>query len=119
MKTENNKLLAEFLGWEKFETFEGSEEYCLTYVEELHLKVGDFNIYSLSELKFNSDWNWLMLVVDKIENDYPMSVIISCSNCEVYNCETQETIFHLEGVKIEATYNACVEFVKFYNDGKR
>lgn len=115
--TENNKLLAEFLGWDKYETFEDSEEYCLTCVEELHLKIGDFNIYSLSELKFHNDWNWLMLVVDKIEETNLGSLEMQSKNLVLlqYNYKTEK---YYNSTLIENVYNACIQFVKWYNENK-
>jgi hypothetical protein len=66
----------------------------------------------------DENWSLLMLVVEKIEETSPVSIIISCGNCEVYNCETAETMFFVEGVKIEAVYEACVKFVEWYNAQK-
>lgn len=124
MKTENNKLLAEFLGWGKFETFEDSEEYVLTDVEILNLRVGDFNIFGLKEMKFNTSWDWLMLVVDKIET---LDCVIESRIDRGYigivawgKEDFKRIDFSLEDYesKIEATYNACIAFVKWYNDNK-
>lgn len=55
---EYNKLCAEFLKWE-FTTF-----------KEVYNHINDFkgNQYdSLEELQFHSDWNWIMMVIEKIE----------------------------------------------------
>ena len=98
MKTEKNKLIAEFMN-KPSHRFEG-----LTKIETI--------------LLYHSNWNSLMEVVEKIENTQPISIIISCGNCEVYNCETAETLFFFEGVKIEAVYNACVAFIEWYNENK-
>jgi hypothetical protein len=103
MNTEKNKLIAEFMGF----TIIGHNA-C----------VKDNYLFYDAELKFHSDYNWLMQVVEKIENTQPISIIISCGNCEVYNCETAETLFFFEGVKIEAVYNACVAFIEWYNENK-
>ena len=102
--TENNKLIAEFLGLQ----LEQDQE--ILFISGLGTK--------LINETFNKDWNWLMEVVEKIENTTSTSIIISCGNCEVYNCETQETMFFFEGVKIEAVYNASLEFIKWYNENK-
>ena len=69
-------------------------------------------------IPYNSDWNWLMPVVENIENTQPISITISCGNCEVYNCERAETLFFFEGDKIEAVYNACVAVIEWYNEQK-
>lgn len=55
---ECNKLCAEFLKWE-FTTF-----------KEVYNHINDFkgNQYdSLEELQFHSDWNWIMMVIEKIQ----------------------------------------------------
>jgi hypothetical protein len=107
MNTEsNNKLLAEFVELK-------------TPINGYYISPFDKDdILTTLELKFHSDWNWIMQVVEKIEETSPISIIISCGNCEVYNCETSETMFFVEGVKIEAVYNACVRFVEWYNAQK-
>jgi len=104
---ENNKLIAEFLGYETYE---------MNGV--LNVEYSENNIRTIQDTHYHIDWNWLMEVVEKIENTQPISIIISCGNCEVYNCETAETIFFFEGVKIEVVYNACIEFIKWYNENK-
>jgi hypothetical protein len=102
MNTENNnKLLAEFLG----------NNYSLEKLPMLTTK-------GTLLTGFDENWSLLMLVVEKIEETSPVSIIISCGNCEVYNCETAETMFFVEGVKIEAVYEACVKFVEWYNAQK-
>jgi hypothetical protein len=93
----DNKLIAEFMGLvessipNKYWTEKSSE---------------GFGIGQLTELKFDTDWNWLMQVVEKIfetadlDNDYLtdlMNVLWDVPNKE-------------------AVYNACVEFVKWYNN---
>jgi hypothetical protein len=110
MTTENNKLLAEFLGLvesslpDKYWTEKSSE---------------GFGMGQLTELKFHTDWNWLMQVVEKIEN-FGFEFFIVESRCKIaHNTDHSiETIidFEIIGTKIQATYNACVDFVKWYNN---
>jgi hypothetical protein len=109
MKT-NNKLLAEFLGWtldnedlNSYRNFNGSK----------------FKHLLLSSFKFDTDWNWLMEVVEKIENynDSATLFIIEDERCHV-NTQNGFEIDSVGHTKIEATYNACVEFVKWYNEQK-
>lgn len=129
--TENNKLLVEFLGWSKYETFEQSEEYVLTLVNELNLKVGDFNIFGYKDMEFHNNWNWLMLVVDKIESFLAddFNVDIGYKTCSIsvvlgnyydggYTENDGFDIVITSANKIEATYNACIDFVKWYNENK-
>lgn len=113
---EGNKLIAEFMG---------------IYNSQLLLNINE-NIGSqyipylgddyISNLKFHSSWDWLMPVVEKIENDLQDSFnvdIINKNQCEIVRNGNEficgygfETINHS---KIEAVYNSIVEFIKWYN----
>lgn len=57
--TDNNKLLADFMGLVQ-------SSIKNKYLTEKSLE--GFGIGQLTELKFNTDWNWLMEVVEKIES---------------------------------------------------
>ena len=121
--TDNNKLLAEFLGWH-------SKKINITASRpkgegiELYLKeVTEYNREFIEdELKFHTDWNWLMQVVEKIEA-IGGSVCIGNGNCvmivfyltDVYGESYSKTREMIGETKIQATYNACVSFVKWYN----
>ena len=122
---ENNKLIAEFLNWEFDDLSETFETPFLKLVdphafgdEQFSCKLQDF------ELEFHSDWNWLMSVVEKIEN------LQDENNCAIYNVQieqsfteiidnhTSETIIYDIDAdsKIEAVYNIVIEFIKWYNE---
>ena len=104
MNTENNKLIAEFMGYKKSIAntwFKGNK------------------IVQTTSFKYDSDWNWLMEVVEKIE-----------SKCSNLGFEISARFVHIRvdnewiissGVKsnrIEAVYNACIEFIKWNNQQK-
>lgn len=114
MYKENNELLAEFIGFDIL-----SNDY---YQYEAELT------RSLPE--FNSDWNWLMKVVEKIWSmqgkNTGAQVTICNSGCLLgyqdkmsglkFNCH-KYTFLGSKGMHTkEHTYNACVEFVKWYNN---
>ena len=122
---ENNKIIAEFLDWEFDDLSETFETPFLKLVEpqafgdeQFSCKLQDF------ELEFHSDWNWLMSVVEKIEN------LQDENNCAIYNVQieqsfteiidnhTSETIIYDIDAdsKIEAVYNTVIEFIKWYNE---
>ena len=122
---ENNKLFAEFLDWEFDDLSETFETPFLKLVEpqafgdeQFSSKLQDF------ELEFHTDWNWLMRVVEKIEN------LQDENNCAIYNMQieqsfteiidnhTSETIIYDIDAdsKIEAVYNTVIEFIKWYNE---
>lgn len=102
-KTENS-LIADFLNWTNL-----NDESFPEYV--------DFNgnFYSSKDLLFNSDWNWLMEVVEKIES-YGFTFEIK-KNWARIRKKYENIVLRWEEdkTKIEATYNACIEFIKWYN----
>ena len=111
---EDNKIIAEFLDWEFDDLSETFETPFLKLVdphafgdEQFSCKLQDF------ELEFHSDWNWLMQVVEKIESlDY--NITIQYKNCYI-DIDKDLQIDTFSKSKIEAVYNACVEFIKWYN----
>ena len=120
LETENNILLSEFLGWKtdnkgRYITPFGEMDECGYISHE----------YEKNNLQFDCDWNWLMLVVDKIESIemhdgrtftidfYRDSVLIF-----EYGLTNNELIFTEGSGRRKNLYNACVEFVKWYNENK-
>ena len=103
---ENNKLIAEFLNV-KMHPCETIEKLKFLPMEER----GIYNGYFIDELKYHSDWNWLIEVVEKIESlGYRIEIVKHI--CRVYLSD-KETIIISENIpKIEAVYNACIEFIK-------
>ena len=122
--TEKNKLIAEFMGLGKAEPY---------YIEDENNQ--ETNLVFSTGLKYNTDWNWLMEVVKKIEkttirethgqfneNECESTISISIENtfCQILsNGAFLNEIISINGEsKIEAVYSACVEFVKWYNENK-
>ena len=117
--TENNKLIAEFLV--------KNEGGLVKLEENIFSTIDEFEIpddyLTLKDLKYHKDWNWLMSVVEKIEN------LQDENNCAIYNVQieqsfteiidnhTSETIIYDIDAdsKIEAVYDSCIEFIKWYN----
>ena len=67
--------------------------------------------------KYDIDWNWLMQVVEKIES-LGNDVLITSNYIQIaYNQGEEFIVIELEGnIKIFAAYNACIEFIKWYNN---
>jgi len=116
--TENNKLIAEFMGYKVETDLYGG------------IPVNGMKTITVrtDSLKFHSDWNWLMEVVEKIEatedptqkgvfasveinKKYTRINCYYCRNRNYYNVTKN-------GSKIEATYNACIAFINWYNEQK-
>lgn len=108
MKTENNKIIADFMGYK----IESNEVFPLLYL--IHA-----DWFAVEELKFHSDWNWLMEVVENIEsNGFNFEIK---KNWARISRKGENIILRWEEdrSKIEAVYNACIEFIKWYNEQKK
>ena len=104
MSSENNKLIAEFMGLPKVDCNIGTS---YGYITEgyMHPRV-DVPV-TTDGMQYKYSWDWLMPVVQKIGDDY-------------YNTPFDETFSKLtEGYEniwtIEDTYKAVVEFIKENN----
>jgi hypothetical protein len=111
---EENKLIADFMGWTLDN--EGLNSYRKN-------NGSTFEYLLLSNFKFHSDWNWIMEVVDKIESIgdeenngeyffeiYKFGVTIFSNGVYV-----NEIVNTAGKTKIEATYKAVLEFINYYN----
>lgn len=105
---ENNKIIAEFMGYEILEA-NTENPYVDIYPKNEDLAM--INGLPLLEFAFNS-WDSLMEVVEKIGQTENF-VTIKGNACQikgnVYNNVIQD------GTKIQSVYNACVGFIKWYN----
>ena len=129
MNTENNKIIAEFMG-------ESKQPYEFPKFGKIDTN-GDWkDIFFDNQLKFHSDWNWLMEVVEKIERleDLERFEITNHSvNITYYQSKENKFILNLNhrnnglylmggentvNTKIQAVYKACLEFIKWYNEQK-
>ncbi len=75
--------------------------------------------YGVNELQYDTSWDWLMPVVEKIES-LGYELIIAESRCKI-NHNTDHSIEEVINIDIidskrEATYQAVVEFIKEHND---
>jgi hypothetical protein len=99
----NNRIIAEFMGL----------YYCEKYQFEGWYKnhEGNERVY---ELKYNTDWNWLMPVVEKIEKTHCVDIFgKAVSIHEKYDGEMiVDQSAKNSSTKIEAVYTACLEFIK-------
>ena len=114
MTTENNNsanaLIAEFMGMKPHDPKELDGFWTNT------IKAHKFD--NVMNLQFNSDWNWLMEVVEKIESIG--FTFETKKNWARITRKGENIILRWEEdkTKIEAVYNACIEFIKWYNENK-
>jgi uncharacterized protein YrzB (UPF0473 family) len=114
MKNEN-KLIAEFMGYkvvDKPKVVNG--ENFFEYIDEN----GNYT-YCNSLLRYNDQWDWLMLVVEKIESDERYDVDILQYGTRITDNQ-KEIVNNIANIsfdkKIDHTYQAVVEFIKTYKN---
>ncbi len=102
----DNKLIAEFMGYKLTKCNRGQawERPTLSSIHDNYKLHGRLWVENDSYYKWDTSWDWLMPVVQKIGDDY-------------YNTPFDETYAKLtEGYEniwtIEDTYKAVVEFIK-------
>lgn len=106
MCTVNNKLIAEFMG----------KKHIMTEDEFLSMEHKPHYPTVIEDLKYDSDWNWLMEVVERINNTGRFEVVIQKGFCYVSDESNELTLSCPASNTIEATYQAVVEFIKWYNN---
>lgn len=101
--TENNKLIVNFMGLKPIEwngRYSISKDHCTCNDVTYEDAINGF----CSITKYDTDWNWLMQVVEKS--------LTMGDNTDQWDNILNE----LQSVNIENVYNACVEFIKWYNN---
>ena len=107
----DNKLIAEFMGFQQ--TTLGWYD-----AEETVIRVESVNTFDT--LKFDTDWRWLMAVVEKVEN---LGIDVHINTCVCRIVDVGEDRFEdiecfVNDNKKQAVYDACVDFIKWYNKQK-
>lgn len=109
---ENNKLIAKFIGSDFI-----NNNIMINRLPKYFLNNSD------SYNCFHNSWDWLMPVVEKIEDLDNCQVDICFDWCRIgykgylFNIDTRN---FLKGkTKIEAVYFACIQFIKWYNENKQ
>lgn len=114
---DNDILIAQHLGWTQDEIgawyhITDSSNYCMCQSKE--------------DLPFSSSWDALMKVVEEIE-ELGFCFIIKKSEVlinppigskGIYNNPFRYTYHDFHSSKFELSYNAVVEFIKWYNENK-
>ena len=112
----DNKLIAEFMGYE------------IIYRPNSNgfIEISDTELCDVDDLEYHKSWDdWLMTVVEKIESlGYEFTIVENrckvskntvCSLCHHHSVEE---LFHIEtiGSKLDTTYDAVVQFINQYNN---
>jgi hypothetical protein len=130
-----NQLCHDFLFPNAKEEYESGE---ISIEDGLFSKaMGIFGHFNL--MKYHSDWNWIMKVVEKIEelgfatkiqHDYCISNY-GCDSCEIdtrenalfipdeYKEEIEPIVFELTKTKKQASVQAIYKFLIWYNENNK
>ena len=100
---EDNKLIAEFMGWEYDED---NDWYFTPHRVEVGEDIYD-NEVPAELFEFNTSWDWLMPVITNI-----LEKCSELDDMERYHCIIDQI------PQIDHTYKAVVEFIKWYNKNK-
>lgn len=89
------------------------------FINESNRLIAEFmdvsSIYHLVQLHYHDDWNWLMAVIQKIENmDYYWTRLIGDMSIDT---DEGDVIVSYSGDNndIDALYRLVVKFIKWYN----
>ena len=108
---ETNKLIAEFMGFQKTNIGWYDSEETISFID-------GSNTFDEHELAFDDDWRWLMVAVRDchkvIENYGYDDDTRNFIDDEIFNLDNTLSEFFNDDK--EAIYNRVVEFIKFYNN---
>lgn len=117
MEKNDNELIAEFMGivfWKQIK----NERYYKVPKEHVYA-----NNAGLGQFRYDTSWDWLMPVVEKIESlhsvvpGHLLQIEITRGFVKILGTPGQHIFYNIsiEGSKIQATYRAVVDFIKWYN----
>jgi hypothetical protein len=105
MTQENNSLIVEFMEIPKCGHI--CSDKCRTY------KCSDGMHYQIKDMKFNTSWDWIMPVVEKIE-DMGYNFQISEKGACLFNDNSESWIpmQRTNSTKLIAVYKLIIDFIK-------
>jgi len=126
--TENNKIIAEFMGLKPKCELDGV--YSFSDLPFFSIRENDIDkvVEGIAKYaKYHSNWNWLMEVVEKIKQVKPLTEInISLVGTKIKSFDFEDgagfsffpKVNTQEKTMLIVTYNAVLEFIKWYNEQK-
>jgi hypothetical protein len=129
---EDNKLIAEFMQIPTIKIHGGGILYDIERTDlpmTVQIPVGNKEMgvttrllkYSVEQLQFNTSWDWLIPVVEKIEgmgNKFQICRRRINIQPDNNNNLTELWLETKEATKIQSVYTAVVQFIKWYNSQK-
>lgn len=114
---EGNKIIAKFMQYNDIDCHECKHSDVCN-----HLQCGLSTQEKIEQFKFHSSYDWIMPVVEKIEqllfpNDvfYNIHILGGCCVC-IISSDMDELGQYSEPTKILTVFKAVVEFIKWYNE---
>ena len=124
---ENNKLIAKFM------EFPINSKQVM-YDTRIYYDISKLNLYNMvsmaceDQFSFHKSWDWLMPIVEKIESFifnkpesdtyYNVQILGGCYVMIISNNGDELITSDSGQSKLECTYLAVVEFIKWYNETK-
>lgn len=98
---EENHLIAEYLGAQWYE-------------DRWRIGYGEIKQYlnHATELKFDVDWNWLLIVVKQVMDSYTSDMMFDKTAGPLYTT-LKNAIMNIDR---EEVFNAVVDFVRWHNE---
>lgn len=117
---ENNKLIAEFMGFVADKSFEVK---LADGINTSYYYRKDDVVHLPERMRYNSSWDWLMGVIEKIESLPAMEdngnffFEIHQDSVTVFNSTRMDIVIEVigQGSRINNTYKAVIEFIQWYN----
>ena len=110
----NNLLIAEFMGLEVMNSRDLANSEPLVQLSATTY---------LQKIQYDTSWDWLMTVVEKIESFQDpdkaatYNFKMEQSFIEIIHNHTGKEIVKLDrNTKFKAVYDACVEFINYWNE---
>lgn len=126
METQN-KLIAEFMGVKMSdELYKGHPTFVGTHLKKAGLPFTSIMGNCIDNPPFNSSWDWLMPVIEKIRRElYEIKIecLLDMTTVKIfhnYDNENEISAGYSSEVNndIKAYYQAVIEFIKWYNLNK-
>lgn len=111
---DSNKLIAEFMGYKFYNNLPQQRN---GYQLPKNKGTAIYLAYSTSDLQYHTSWDWLMPVVDKIEN-LGYWVNRNDGDVTISNKSDIIVITPMSSGGIDMMYKAVVEFIKQYNKNR-
>ena len=106
-----NKLISEFMGMNYGDPNDNSVMIQMT-------PQGN-EVVPINSMEYHSSWDWLMPVVEKINNTGRFEVNIGYGHCYISDGEDKLTLSLQGKSTFNAIYKSVIEFIKWYNEQDR